>query len=121
MYLIDPNMLSYKKVLRILAIVIKFVNLIQHLARSRKNNTHITRTYQDGKKPAVILTDKEINKAEQYFFKKGSLEVKQFVKQSKYKNITEDINGILTFTGRILPTDEVQIITPMTSAMKDLH
>ena len=121
MYLIDPNMLSYKIVLRILAIVIKFVNLIQHLARSRKDNTHITRTYQDGKKRAVILTDKEINKAEQYFFKKGSLEVKQFVKQSKYKNITEDINGILTFTGRILPTDEVQIITPMTSAMKDLH
>ncbi|XP_066917749.1 uncharacterized protein [Clytia hemisphaerica] len=67
------------------------------------------------------LTDDQLKQAETYFWRKGTEEVKQFVSKEKYKCISTEIDGILTYTGRIMPTDEINVITPMTKVMKDLH
>jgi len=120
-YVIDPNKFHFKKVLRILAIVIKFVTILQYLVTSKTNNANSSKVSNNEGSVAVYLTDDEINKAELYFYKKGSKEVIKFVKESKYKHITQVVDGILTYTGRILSTDEIQITTPMTNVMKDLH
>lgn len=62
-----------------------------------------------------------MKQAEDYFFKKATLEVKNFVKRSKYENVSQEIDGILYYSGRILPTDKIDIIVPMTAVMQDLH
>ncbi|XP_066929078.1 uncharacterized protein [Clytia hemisphaerica] len=67
------------------------------------------------------LTDDQLKQAETYFWRKGTEEVKQFVSKEKYKRISTEIDGILTYTGRIMPTDEINVITPMTKVMMDLH
>ena len=67
------------------------------------------------------LTEVELQKAQTYFWKKATAEVKHFVKDHKYKRISTDVNGVLTYTGRILSTDKIDIATPMTKIMKDLH
>ena len=41
------------------------------------------------------------------FFEKATNEIKQFLPESKYKNISENRNGVLYYTGRILPTQEI--------------
>ena len=76
-YIIDPNKFSFNKVVRILAIVFKFLKCLKHLVKFRKTNNTAFIDHQR-KKPSIILSDKEIKEAEMYFFKKGTLEVKKF-------------------------------------------
>ena len=55
----------------------------------------------------IVLTDVEIGQAFHYYFKKVTLEIKEFVAKKAYEieNISnEDASGILHYTGRILPT-----------------
>ena len=66
------------------------------------------------------LSDKEINLAKQYFFKKATSEVKQFLKPSQYQQITTEKGGILYYNGRILPTENVTSTCEMSDVMKDL-
>ena len=46
--------------------------------------------------------------------------MKHFLKPSQFKDISEEVNGVLTYTGRILPTDNISIVGRATQAMKDL-
>ena len=55
----------------------------------------------------VDLPQFMINAALQYYFKKATDEVKYFLMKSKYENISEEIKGILYYSGRILPTQEI--------------
>jgi len=48
-----------------------------------------------------------ITRAENYFFKKGTKEVKHFAKLKDYKDCTKEKDGVLYFTGRILDGQEV--------------
>ena len=105
-YIIDPNRFSFSKVVRILAYVIRFCRLLK-----------------DVKKPIDFpqqLTDEEIHLAEYYFIKAGTSEVLQFISPKKYEKISTMKDGILYYSGRILPTDKVSIIGKFTSVMKDL-
>ena len=68
----------------------------------------------------LIYQIQELEKATQYFFKKGTEKIKHFLKESQYKNISKEKDGILFYTGRILPTQNVSIVGRMTEAMKDL-
>ena len=123
-YLIDPNKFSFKKVVRILAIVIRYVKLLKSLVIKQSSSINQIKTRSSTKllqKPGIVLSNEEINAAEEYFWRKGSAEVRFFVKQDRYKRFSQDINGILMYNGRLLPTDEIQIITPLTSVMKDLQ
>ena len=42
------------------------------------------------------------------------------MKETTYKNITEERNGILDYTGRILPTSAITAAGKMTATMSDL-
>ena len=67
------------------------------------------------------LSDDELQAGSNYFFRKATLEWTHFVKLSKFKNITKEKNGILYYTGRIMPTDQVNVVGKLTSVMKDLN
>ena len=116
-YLIDPNKFPFQRVVRILALVIKFLQLLKSSVALRKNSTTSTIEFKSNGR----LTDEQLKQAETYFWRKGTDEVKQFVSKEKYKRISTDVDGILLYTGRIMPTDSVNVITPMTKVMKDLH
>ena len=116
-YLIDPNRFRFTKVVRILALVIKYLQKIRYLAQLRRNSN--TTDHQ-----LIIKLDDldvHIKSAKAYFWHKGTNEVKRFVSPDKYKRISTEVDGILIYTGRILPNESINIVTPMTRIMKDLH
>ena len=53
-------------------------------------------------------------------FRKGSDEIRKFVSPSKYTKITTTKDGLLIYTGRILPNSKVSIVGKFTNAMTDL-
>ena len=120
-YIIDPNRHRFKFIIRVTAIVLKFVKILFERIRNPESDKH--QKIQEHLKIEdfkVYLSEEEIKEAKSYFFKKCTLELKNFNKASKYENITAEKNGILMYTGRILPTNEVTIVGNFTSAMKDL-
>ena len=120
-YLIDPNKFRFKFVVRILANVLKYVKIFRHLVHTRRNPNTKTTNNDVQQNEAYHLTDDEIEEAEIYCWKKGTGEVKRFVNPQRNSQISTEVNGILIYSGRILPTDKINITTPMTKIMKDLH
>ena len=139
-YLIDPNRFRFKKVLRILAVVIMFIRSlitarngrisspegkINDLALVRtghkfqcpksfftEDEGRIVTTGEDellkcGKGYAVCLAEESMNAAMTYFFIKGSAEVKHFVRESKYTDITTEKDGILYYNSHIFPSEQL--------------
>ena len=111
-YLVDPNSKRFHTVIRIMAYVLKFIIAI------RKKSTTTSKTNLPNQLP--FLTDEDICNSRQYYFKRATQEVKHFNHQSKLKKISEEKDGILYFTGRILPTDQISTLGKATSTMKDL-
>jgi len=112
-YLINPFKYRFQVIVRILAIVIKFINNLKSSKVSKQQNQlHGIR--------AVFLNDDEINNGKQYFFKQATIEVKQFNKKSNYEKFSNERNGILMYTGRILPSNNITVVGKMTEIMKDL-
>ncbi|XP_066924073.1 uncharacterized protein [Clytia hemisphaerica] len=111
-YLLDPNFKRFQKVIRIMGYVIKYINAL------RKKFTITSKINPLNQLPS--LTDEDISNSRQYFFKKATQEVKHFNDRSKFKKISEEKDGILYFTGRILPTDQISTLGKATSTMKDL-
>ena len=68
----------------------------------------------------VVLSDEEIAAGRNYFFKKATAEVKEFAKESDYQKISTEKEGILYYTGRILPEQNIESVVKMTDIMKDL-
>ena len=68
----------------------------------------------------TTLTKDEFKNAERYFFRAATEEVKYFMKEKQYGKISKEKDGILLFTGRILPSSGVSAVTPMSDVMKDL-
>ena len=113
-YLINPNQHTFTKVVRILAYVIRFCEKIKASITNRRKNKSSTQ------QSTKMLTINEINASEDYFYKAATKEVTQFVPLKKFDKFTTMKNGILHYTGRILPSEEVSIVGKFTSAMKDL-
>ncbi|XP_066919513.1 uncharacterized protein [Clytia hemisphaerica] len=80
----------------------------------------IKNNFKIQQKILFYLSDEDILKSKQYFFRKATQEVKHFNHNSKFKKISEEKDGILYYTGRILPTDQITAIGKATNAMKDL-
>ena len=55
----------------------------------------------------VQLSEDKIRQALNYYFLKGSLEIKRFMNKNSYVNISEERNGILLYNGRILPSQRI--------------
>ena len=72
------------------------------------------------KKNILLLTDEDLKAAEEYYFTKATLEVKQFNKASYLQKFSKEKNGILYYTGRVLTSDSVTITGRFTNVMSDL-
>ena len=110
-YLLDPNRHRFTVVIRILAYAFRFCyNLISRI--KNKTSTQHAQSH--------TLTEEEIARAEQYFFKRGTIEVQHFLPKSKYERISQLKDDVLMYTGRILPTKQVSVVGRFTDTMKDL-
>ena len=118
-YFVDPNSRPFNIVIRIMAYVFKFIQnyVFKFAYQTSKVKSHFPKIHQKGH---FILTDDELQKSKLYFFKKATKEVKHFNHESKFKKISEEKNEILYYTGRILPTDQINAIGKVTTTMKDL-
>ena len=119
-YVIDPNKHSFSVVIRILAIMYKFIN--NALSSSNQFISTRTRSKSLTNSPkALVLSDDLLQQAERYYFKKGTSEIKEFVLPSKYVKFSQEKDEILIYTGRILPSDSITIIGKATQCMLDLQ
>ena len=132
LYLIDPNMFRFRKVVRVLGLVMLFVHkILTKIKRSfigisgcsekktpdmmsyRQGDQYLVTTGKNAKQnlsctPGLVieLPILMINAALNYFYVKATNEIKQFVSVNKYENITVERDGILYYTSRILPTQQ---------------
>eukprot|EP00111_Clytia_hemisphaerica_P023806 TCONS_00070145-protein len=107
-YLVDPNARKFSSIVRILVIIRKFIKT--HLKISSLRPKHLQTKIQED----------DLDEARNYLFRKATLEINTFVPTNKVKKISEMKDGILYYTGRILPTDNVTILGNATNVMKDL-
>ena len=110
-YLLDPNKHRFRTVVRIMAFVLKFIKLVKTKSPQKFQNNDVN---------SITLSDEEILAAKEYFFRKATLEVKRFIKPTQYQKISIERDGILYYSGRILPTDNIKITGEMSTVMKDL-
>ena len=107
-YLIDPNKFRFKKVIRIIALVIRFIAKCQRKAKlvSRQNT--------------LFIDEQELQRASDYFFRVATSEIKSFTSKEKYEQISTEKHGILIYNGRILPSQQITSIITMSDTMYDL-
>ena len=68
----------------------------------------------------VCLSDENIKSAMTYFFRKATQEIKHFLKPRVYSSISTEIEGILYYSNRILPSKELRGTTQLSDVMLDL-
>ena len=68
----------------------------------------------------VCLTDADVNRALDYYYRKATAEIKNFVRKSQYQNISTEKDGILFYKGRILPSQTIAGRKRMSDVMIDL-
>ena len=141
-YLIDPVKFRFRKVVRIVAIVMLFIKKLK--IRTSKTEVISPLKFElpaqfafindrylitDGtskfpfncKKGLVVeLSEHFIKLALNYFFLKASSEVKMFNDKSSYKNISKEINGVLVYSGRILPSQQIDHKVNLSDVCHDL-
>ena len=111
-YLLDANKHRFITVVRIMAFVLKFMKLVKTKAPQKfQSNNDVN---------SITLSDEEILAVEEYFFRKATLEVKKFIKPTQYQKTSIERDGILHYSGRILPTDNIKITGEISTVMKDL-
>ena len=120
-YLLDPCRFSWTKVLRVMALAIRFVDNLRRKAWERKNG--LQGASADGasveaRAAPAVLDPGEIRKAEDYFFRLATAEVKRFAKPAAYKDCSEEREGVLFFTGRLLDSGDIRA---MEKVMFDLN
>ena len=139
-YIIDPNKFRFRKVIRILAVVFCFLRkLLKRIGKADlviaqsdipnqiqcSNDRYLITLgtsgfpFQSAKGLAVEVSDQNIMRALNYFYKKATLEVKEF-SGSSYKKISTEKSGILYFSGRILPSQEFTNKIELSDACLDL-
>ena len=68
-----------------------------------------------------ISSDEDITAFEDYFFKKATSEVKEFVREDEYQKISFQKDGILYYKGRTLTTERINATCEMSTVMKDFR
>lgn len=127
-YLIDPCRFSWSKVVRVLALVKKFVSACRAAVRARRSVQEVTddtgRMHVgaagalDCGKPSeiktsssvVCLSGKEIQDAELYFFRLATKEVREFCRPKDYRGLSKELDGVLYYSGRLLDTTGVKAL-----------
>ena len=67
----------------------------------------------------VCLSQEDINAAMNYFYRKATEEIKHFYDKQKYQNISE-VDGILFYSGRILPSQRIESMNELSDVSLDL-
>ena len=98
-----------------MALVLRFINLLKNSIKRSEAPPSVSINSS-----TVIISDEEIKQGENYYFRKSTKEVKEFLKVKDYENISKEQDNILYYTGRILPTEKVNVVGCMTDIMKDL-
>ena len=136
-YLVNPNKYRFRKVVRIVGIIILFIQKVVQKVNKNCNkgrcleilknqycsdrNTqscskgeyivsqiNTSNSAENSSKVAVVhLSNNILNASKFYFFRKATAELKAFVEPSKYERISTLKEGILFYTGRILPMQEI--------------
>ena len=140
-YLVDPNRFRFRKVLRIMGLVLKFIrNAAAKVPRVIQNScfqhkcpndlpsnflSHIDRFIVTTGSSClaglvVEVSEDMLNWAFNYLAKKSSAEVQHFVDKRKYTNISKQIDEILYYSGRILPDQKFQGNPELCEAALDL-
>ena len=130
-FLINPNKFRFRKVIRVFALVLKFVWKISKVIPKVLENIifkHVppggladilkfssdryivtTGLVHDASLKAnnvdvkvIELSEHMLRSSMTYFSLKSSKEVKHFLSKTKYQNITKEIDGIFYYSGRIL-------------------
>ena len=104
--------------IRIVALVIKFVNLLK--------STKINKAWRKSKGLETAtdietqsISEKDMDLAEDYYFKKASLQVRYFVKEAQCTKCSNEKDGKLLYTGRTLPTNSTSVTGSMTNTMQE--
>ena len=125
-YLLDPNKYDFSKCVRVIAMVMRFVrNFCKMWTKKpvdcRPALTLTEAEFREARKEFVpVFTDAELNDARKYYFRLATLEIKHFIKAEHYTKLSQEHEGILYYTGRILPMQKVTSTCGMTKVMKDL-
>ena len=125
-YLLDPNKYDFSKCVRVIALVIRFVrNFCDSWKKKpveRRPPLNLTKEeFEKARRDYVpVLTDTELCNARNYYFRLATLEIQQFVKHELYSKLSKEHEGILYYTGRVLPLQKVTSVCGMTAVMKDL-
>ena len=113
-FLVDPNKARFKKVVGIFAFALRFIKKLQKKSRICQPSIAQKRSYPG------ILSDEAISASKSYFFRKGTSEVKESVKENEYQKTSFQQDGILYYKGRILATEKINAICEMSTVTKDL-
>ena len=132
-YLVDPNRFRFRMSVRVLGLV--FLFLCKVFKRKKRTPKFLFGKNQDFNVPAIFthqenkflvtsgqdskglkckqglvveLPEVMVKEALAYFFRKCTLEIKHFLPEQKYVNISKEIDGILYYSGRILPDQKVE-------------
>ena len=125
-YIVDPNRHRFRDVVRLVALVQRFIANCRKRVAARKSSGSATDAPQVSRKGkrnqtrAMVLSKNELKDAEDYYYRKATNEVKHFVKKEKYQNISREVNGILYYSGRVLPDQDYNCAVELTGIMKDL-
>ena len=145
-YLLDPNKFRFRKVIRVLGLVLLFIKKLRkstgkpELLATISNAEHLPEgiivstedkylvttgtgsdiRYKCPKGLVIEFPYDLVNPALQYYFKIATQEVKHFLPEAKYKNLSQEKSGILYYTGRILSTQKVNGELTMCDVCLDL-
>ena len=103
-YLVDPCSRSWPRVIRVMAMVIRFI--IKRVPRFEEKYQEAERQVNPG--APVRLEDIDIRRAERYFFLKGTMEVRQFMKPKEYVDTVEK-DDVLYYNSRILSGASIKL------------
>ena len=137
-YLVNPCRFRFRKVLRIVALTFLFIRKISaRIAQRRRGIFKFLEAQADRsptqyvvnevtvnnvKMPVVVpLTHNVLLAAKNYYFRKATTEIKQFVDDKKYKKISVMKDGILYFSSRILVTQKIDGKLSFADAALDLN
>lgn len=132
-YLLDPNKFRFRKGVRVVGLVFLFSSkMLKVLKRtpnflsgkiehfnipdifSHQTDKFLVTTGENSKglkcKQGLVveLPEVMVKDALAYYFRKSTLEIKHFLPEQKYSNISKEIDGILYYSGRILPDQKVE-------------
>ena len=143
-YVIDPNRFRFRKVVRVLALVILFIKNLKakinincqytsgikslpsqfknvhnkYLVTLKKQTDSFPFNCQEGL--VVCINDNLLMDAMNYFYRKATQEIKHFLPKKRFEKISKEKDGILFYTGRILPSQEFNGIQNLSDVCMDL-